>query len=30
MINFLEMAATTKNEFENKERVLRNKLKEIN
>ncbi|CAK93873.1 unnamed protein product (macronuclear) [Paramecium tetraurelia] len=30
MLTFLEMAVTTKNEFENKERFYRNKLKELN
>ncbi|CAD8106192.1 unnamed protein product [Paramecium sonneborni] len=30
MLTFMEMAVTTKNEFENKERFYRNKLKELN
>ncbi|CAK93669.1 unnamed protein product (macronuclear) [Paramecium tetraurelia] len=30
MVTFMEMAVTTKNEFENKERFCRNKLKELN
>ncbi|CAD8095313.1 unnamed protein product [Paramecium primaurelia] len=30
MVTFMEMAVTTKNEFENKERFFRNKLKELN
>jgi hypothetical protein len=30
MLTFLEMAVTTKNEFENKERFYKNKLRELN